>query len=105
MARVRQLPRDEDFNVDNDEARALIEARLQELRQLSYRELRELEKERREVVAASGTTYQIVSYVLHDDKKQGYMRVCVAADDAGWRAYFPLVDDFIIAPDGSFIGE
>ncbi|WP_052664777.1 hypothetical protein [Nitriliruptor alkaliphilus] len=91
--------------MDNDEARALIEARLQQLRQLSYGQLRELDKERREVVAESGTTYQIVSYVLHDDKKHGHLRVSVAADDSGWRAYFPLVSDFIIAPDGSFIGE
>jgi hypothetical protein len=91
--------------VDNNEARTLIEERLRQLRQLNYHQLRDLEKERREVVAASGTTYQVVTYVLEDDKRRGHVRVCVAADDSGWRAYVPLVSDFIIAPDGSFIGE
>jgi hypothetical protein len=25
----------------------------------------------------------------------------VSIDDGGWRAFLPLTDDFIIAPDGS----
>ena len=91
--------------MDKDEARALVDDRLLQLRQLSYHQLRDLEKERSEVVAESGVTYQIVSYVLEDDKKQGHVRVCVAADDGGWHAFGPLVSDFIIAPDGTFIGE
>jgi hypothetical protein len=57
--------------VDADEARTLIEDRLLQLRQLSYPQLRDLEKERSEVVAESGVTYQIVTYVLEDDKNQG----------------------------------
>jgi hypothetical protein len=26
-------------------------------------------------------------------------------DDGGWRALRPLCDDFILAPDGRFVGE
>jgi hypothetical protein len=28
-----------------------------------------------------------------------------AIDDYGWRAFVPLTDDFIMAPNGSFVGE
>jgi hypothetical protein len=28
-----------------------------------------------------------------------------AIDDGGWRSFAPLADDFIVAPDGSFVGE
>jgi len=34
------------------------------------------------------------------------MRVFISIDDGGWqRIICPITDDFIIAPDGSFIGE
>jgi hypothetical protein len=29
----------------------------------------------------------------------------VSIDDGGWRAFLPWTDSFIIAPDGSFVGE
>jgi hypothetical protein len=35
----------------------------------------------------------------------GNLRVMVSIDDGGWRAFKPLTEDFIIAPDGSFVGE
>jgi hypothetical protein len=31
--------------------------------------------------------------------------VLASIDDGGWSAFIPLTDDFIIAPDGSFVGE
>jgi hypothetical protein len=31
--------------------------------------------------------------------------VIVAIDDGRWRAFSPLSVDFIMAPDGSFVGE
>jgi hypothetical protein len=41
-----------------------------------------------------------------DDRKHGHLRVLVAVDDGrGWSAVSPVCDNFIIAPDGSFIGE
>ena len=26
-------------------------------------------------------------------------------DDRGWRAFVPLTSDFIVRPDGTFVGE
>jgi hypothetical protein len=40
-----------------------------------------------------------------DDKKLGNLRVCGSIDDGGLRAFFPVTDSFIIAPDGRFIDE
>jgi hypothetical protein len=33
------------------------------------------------------------------------MRVLAAIDDGGWHALVPLMASFIVAPDGSFVGE
>jgi len=29
----------------------------------------------------------------------------VSIDDGGWRAFFPTTESFIMAPNGSFVGE
>jgi len=36
---------------------------------------------------------------------RGDVRVLVAVDDGGMYAFKPLTDSFILAPDGSFVGE
>jgi hypothetical protein len=36
-----------------------------------------------------------------DGKKGADLRVMVAADDGGWRAFKPLTDDFVMRPDGT----
>jgi hypothetical protein len=61
--------------------------------------------ETRELTAESGTTYQLMSQVIWDGKAGRDIRVLVAVDDGGWSAYKPLTYDFILAPDGSFVGE
>lgn len=56
----------------------------------------------------SGVTYQFEVQGLWDAGKRhpGDLRILVSIDDGrGWRAFAPLVDDFIISPDGSFVGE
>ncbi len=40
-----------------------------------------------------------------ESKKNGEIRVMVSADDGGLRSFMPLTGDFIMAPDGSFVGE
>ena len=41
-----------------------------------------------------------------DPKKPNeVLRVSVAVDDGGLRTYFPLCEDFLMKPDGSFLGE
>jgi hypothetical protein len=61
--------------------------------------------ERCEVRGESGVTYQTEIQGVWDDGKPGNLRILGSVDDGGWRAFSPLGDDFIIAPDGSFVGE
>jgi len=58
-----------------------------------------------EVVAPSGVPYQIGIQVFWDGKAGGNVRVLGRIDDAGLSAFFPVPDDFIMAPDGGFVGE
>jgi hypothetical protein len=55
--------------------------------------------------AGSGTPYQVEAEAFWDSTKEGDLRVIVKVDDVGWRAFVPLSEDFILAPDGSFVGE
>jgi hypothetical protein len=56
-------------------------------------------------IGPSGTTYQIEVEAFWDDEEGGNLRVCVAIDGGEVSAYRPISSDFIIAPDGSFVGE
>ena len=58
-----------------------------------------------EVVASSGTRYQIEVQAFWDDRTGNDLRVRIAVDDFGPSAFHPLVVDFIVAPDGRFVGE
>lgn len=93
--------------MDKTEALQLLEQTLTGYRDRTYAELQELiaEPEVREVVGPSGAKYQIEVQSFWDDGRGGNLRVLGAIDDGGWRAFSPLCSDFIMAPDGSFIGE
>lgn len=43
--------------------------------------------------------------VFWDDTPDGAIRVMASIDDGGWRAFVPLTEAFILAPDGSFVDE
>ena len=54
----------------------------------------------------SGAWYQLEIQGLWDAAPQHVLRVMAAIDDGhGWRANLPLTDSFLVAPDGSFVGE
>jgi hypothetical protein len=94
--------------MDKAEARAVAVARARELRQLSWAELRDRyldDPETVDVVGSTGATYQVQTLAVWDGAEGGDLRVFVAVDDGGWRAFAPLSEDFIIGPDGSFVGE
>jgi hypothetical protein len=94
--------------VDKVEARAILGAEVEKLRACSYSELVErlLDKQETfEVTGPSGSWYQVELQAFWDDKPAGNLRVIGAIDDGGWRAFVPLSDDFILAPDGSFVDE
>lgn len=93
--------------MDKREAKAILADEFRKYRERSYGELQELldRTDAFEVTGGSGTSYQLEFYAVWDDKAGGNLRVLGYIDDGGWRAYFPLGDCFIIAPDGSFVGE
>lgn len=60
----------------------------------------------KEVISGEdGKPYQVEIEVMWDDKPGGNIRVVGSVDDGGWRAFIPLTDDFIMAPNGEFVGE
>jgi hypothetical protein len=92
--------------MDKVEARQVLAGKIAELRRWSYADLlRFMEPEGLEVAGPSGAIYQLEVEAFWDDKRSRHLRVLASIDDGGWRAFAPLCDDFIIAPDGSFIGE
>lgn len=85
----------------------LIERELIRLRATPYEELKHLiDHAWTETVSTpSGHNYQVEIQAVWDDRKRRNIRVVISVDDMGWRAFAPLSSDFIIAPDGSFVGE
>ena len=95
--------------MDNREARDLLAKELERYRSETWEQLQRLLTtcEKLEVKGTSGTTYQIgINAVWDDWGSGGDLRVMGSIDDMTfWRAIRPLCDDFIMAPDGSFVGE
>lgn len=95
--------------VNDEEATRILDGVVAELRREPYEILaaRYLhESDQRTVVAESGVLYQVEVQAFWDSHRQpGNLRVIVAIDDGGWRAFRPLSADFIVASDGSFVGE
>lgn len=63
------------------------------------------EQDNFELVAPSGTRYQVEVEAVWDDRKGNNLRVFVEIDDGSLSAFHPLTTDFIVAPDGRFVGE
>ncbi len=60
----------------------------------------------RSLVGVSGVDYQIEIQGVWDRGKPGDLRILAGIDDGSFRsALRPLTRDFIMAPDGSFVGE
>ncbi|HXJ48924.1 MAG TPA: hypothetical protein VNF91_07140 [Candidatus Acidoferrum sp.] len=93
--------------MDTKEEKELLKSQVDHLRAMSYHDLLGLmDKETvTEVDGSPGRRYTIETSVFWDGAKDRDLRVMVSIDDGGWRAYAPLTDDFIMAPDGSFVGE
>jgi hypothetical protein len=93
--------------VNNEEAVAILRDHLQIYRRRSYAELVALRGKPQvtKVDGSSGTKYQLEVDVNWDDRPGGNIRVLGAIDDGGSRAFKPLTHDFILAPNGVFVGE
>ena len=93
--------------MDKEKARAVLAEALQPYRAKSFAALRDLigQIDVYEIANPDGPDFQIEIEAFWDDKPDGDIRVMGAVDDGGWSAFFPLCDNFIVAPDGSFVGE
>ena len=88
-------------------AYALIDKCLKELRQRAYPDLVALigHPQAKSAVGEDQKEYQLEIQVVWDSRTGGDIRVMVAADDGGWRSFKPLAVDFVMASDGSIVGE
>jgi hypothetical protein len=93
--------------MDGKQARGFLAEQLALYRCKTYSELLSLigAQETIEVNGPNGASFQIEIDVFWDDQNKRNIRVCGAIDDGGWRSLIPLTDDFIMAPNGSFVGE
>jgi hypothetical protein len=93
--------------LDNDEAKSLLTSHLRSYRDRTYAELAALigTVQVAQLAGAGGVEYQVEITFHWDDRSGGDIRVMGSIDDGGWRAFIPLCDSFIMAPDGTFVGE
>ena len=94
--------------MDKDEARKLLKAKLAAYRKRSYAQLVANigADEYLAVKSAVGTEYQIEIQCMWDDMQDGAVRVIGGIDDGSLSGAFrPVSEDFILNPDGSFVGE
>jgi len=85
----------------------LIRTEVDRSRGIGYRELLLLRKpQHRTVEGASGMTYAITSQAFWDDPRHpGDLRVTVSVREEGSSGRSDAVGDFIVRPDGTFVGE
>jgi hypothetical protein len=94
--------------MDMDEARRLLERHMEGLGARSYRELeaRIGQAAAEQIDLGHGRSYTIEVEVVRDGPEGGNIRVLGAIDDGrAWASISPLCSDFIMAPDGSLVGE
>lgn len=89
------------------EAVQIIEQYLETYRQLSYSELvlKIGEQETFEGTSAGGEKYQVEMDFFFDDERTKNLRVTGVISYDAATDFLPVAGDFIIAPNGKFIGE
>jgi hypothetical protein len=96
-------------NPHADEAAGWVATEIVRLRNLSFDDLvrREHQPEHRPMETADGKPLILETQVFWDDRELRNLRVLVDVWDPAKRVSFVSIatDDFIRAPDGSFIGE
>jgi hypothetical protein len=94
--------------MDKLEARRILDRRIAELREEPYERLKSHwlhQPDCEQITADSGAKYQVEIEALWDDEFAGHLRLVASIDDGGWRALVPITEGFIVASDGSFVGE
>lgn len=96
--------------MDKQEATSILEKEISQLRKKPYSRFRDWVERKnygtKRLKAKSGMEYQISYQAFYDDKKAKTIRVMVNIDDGtGISSFIPMSSDFIIAPNGTFVGE
>lgn len=93
--------------MDKEKARGVLTSAPRPYRAKSYGELRGLIGQIDADVVANpdGPDFQIEIEAFWEGRPDGNIRFLGSVDDGGWSAFSPLCDDFIVAPDGSFVGQ
>jgi hypothetical protein len=93
--------------MDKEKARAVLAEALQPYRAKSYAALRDLigQTDVYQIANPDGPDFQIEIEAFWDGRPDGDIRVMGGVDDGGWSAFAPLSEDFVVAPDGAFVGE
>lgn len=96
-------------NPDAREPGEWVTSEIEQLRSLSFEELATMESkaEHRPMVTAAGKPLMLETQVFWDDREKTNLRVMVDVWDPAKRVSIGSIakDDFIRAPDGSFVGE
>jgi hypothetical protein len=91
------------------EQRELLDFYLAEYRQRPYQHLLRFADPKQGdhyvVPRESGDEAYVDVQGIWDDQGRGHLRILVSVYDKNVSAFIPATDDFIIAPDGSFVGE
>jgi hypothetical protein len=92
-----------------EEASKILDQQISAMRGVPYSELRCLVEKRviqtPVISGPSGVKYYLEIEAFWDNHPGGNIRLIVSIDDGGMRAYHPLTQAFIKAPDNSFVGE
>ncbi len=93
--------------MDKQEAFEIAEKGLESYRSLDYADLVSKidNPESFERVSKRAEAYQVEFECYFDDRENRNVRVSAAVSYSGWTDFFPVSSGFIMAPDGSFIGE
>jgi hypothetical protein len=93
--------------MDIAEARRILAERLTRYRTLSYAQLvARIDQVECEQIGEPGKKFwQMEFQVVWDTQLNGNVRVLGSIDDGGLRAFAPLTDDFIKAPNDEFIDQ
>lgn len=94
--------------MNKDEARHILAGALAPYRAQTYEQLQRLleKQDHATITADSGAEYQLEFHAIWDDRADGNIRVFGEIGDGGWRtSIFPTCDSFVVAPDGSVVGE
>ncbi len=93
--------------MNKEEANLILSKEIDCLREQGYEDLTKCLNtvETKEIKGNSNSKYQIEIQTFWDDEESRNLRVLVSIDDESWRAFAPLSQDFIIAPNGTFVGE